>query len=161
MEFLEKADFTLINELTIKEHGGNFVPPFNFLNESSLDYLLEAVNAELFNEEIYPSVSDKAAVYMYHLITGHVFQDGNKRTGLEAALLFLKINGESLNEDLIRIEIEPEKTVPEKGENSNEILFHFTMEIASGKITLDVCRAWFEENLEGSTNLLAPQSFSE
>ncbi|HFA50670.1 MAG TPA: type II toxin-antitoxin system death-on-curing family toxin [Bacteroidetes bacterium] len=30
---------------------------------------------------------------MFQIVTGHVFQDGNKRTGLEAAILFLKLNG--------------------------------------------------------------------
>jgi hypothetical protein len=30
----------------------------------------------------------------------HIFSDGNKRTGLEAALAFLKLNGNRLNKNL-------------------------------------------------------------
>lgn len=144
MEYLTKEDFILINELTVKEHGGNFVLPFNILNEGSLDFLLEAVRSELFGEEMYASVADKTALYMFNTINGHIFQDGNKRTGLEAALLFLKLNGEALNEELKQIETKDGKIIPETGDDSDSILFHFTMEIASGKISLEECQQWFE-----------------
>lgn len=87
MEYLQKEDVVLINRLTIKKHGGNFVPPFNFLNESPLDYLLEAVQAEMFDTPLYPEIYEKAGLYMYNIISNHVFQDGNKRMGLGSALL--------------------------------------------------------------------------
>jgi death-on-curing protein len=38
-----------------------------------------------------------AAAYIHHLVMNHPFVDGNKRVGLEAALIFLEIN----NEDFI------------------------------------------------------------
>jgi death-on-curing protein len=34
-----------------------------------------------------------AAAYLYHVVRNHPFVDGNKRTGLAAALVFLAING--------------------------------------------------------------------
>lgn len=34
-----------------------------------------------------------AAAYMFHIIRNHPFVDGNKRTGLIAALVFLGLNG--------------------------------------------------------------------
>lgn len=37
-----------------------------------------------------------AAAYIYDLVMNHPFVDGNKRVGLEAALMFLEINDESL-----------------------------------------------------------------
>ena len=37
----------------------------------------------------------KAAVYAHHIITGHIFLDGNKRIGLTCALRFLELNGYS------------------------------------------------------------------
>jgi len=33
-----------------------------------------------------------AAAYMFHLVMNHPFADGNKRTGLMSALVFLMIN---------------------------------------------------------------------
>ena len=45
-----------------------------------------------------------AAAYLYHLVMNHPFVDGNKRVGLEAALIFLEINDANLkasDEELI------------------------------------------------------------
>ena len=75
MRILIKADIIQFNKETVEAHGGSFVPPGNFLNENSLDYMLEAVNGELFGESMYPTLADKAAFYMFSIVTGHVFQD--------------------------------------------------------------------------------------
>jgi death-on-curing protein len=40
---------------------------------------------------------EMAAAYLYHIVLNHPFLDGNKRVGLEAALVFLEINGQSVN----------------------------------------------------------------
>ena len=48
MEYLTKEDIIFINQKTIKKHGGNFVPPFNLLNESPLDYLVDIIDAEMY-----------------------------------------------------------------------------------------------------------------
>jgi death-on-curing family protein len=37
---------------------------------------------------------------MYNIIANHIFQDGNKRTGLEAAIVFLRINGLNISQNL-------------------------------------------------------------
>jgi death on curing protein len=37
-----------------------------------------------------------AAAYLFYIVQNHPFIDGNKRVGLEAALLFLEINGVSV-----------------------------------------------------------------
>ena len=47
-----------------------------------------------------PTLSQKAAVYAHHIITGHIFLDGNKRTGLHCAVLFLEFNGCTLCLDI-------------------------------------------------------------
>ena len=36
---------------------------------------------------------EMAAAYMFHIVQNHPFLDGNKRTGLIAALTFLDLNG--------------------------------------------------------------------
>lgn len=43
MRYLTKAIVITVNKKTILSHGGNFVEPFNYLNEHNLDYLLEIV----------------------------------------------------------------------------------------------------------------------
>jgi death on curing protein len=64
MKYLTKTDIIRINHATVEEHGGNFVPPSNLLHEPNLDYLLEAVQSEMFGEPLYPEIADKVAVYM-------------------------------------------------------------------------------------------------
>ncbi len=148
MKYLIKKSFVLINRRTIDAHGGSFVPPENFLHESLLDYTVEAVKESIFGQEMYPTLADKAAFYMFQIVTGHVFQDGNKRTGLEAALAFLQLNNADLHQDFSQIEAEKQRFIPEKGESPDEILENFTIEMASGKISLDEARQWFAANAQ-------------
>jgi death on curing protein len=129
MRYLTKTDIIRINQATLEEHGGNFVPPANLLHEPNLDYLLEAVQSEMFGAPLYPQISDKAALYMYNIVCNHVFSDGNKRTGLAAALIFLNMNSFDLVVE-------------------NKKLYDFTIKVASGESSLEECQAWFKMNIE-------------
>ena len=44
----------------------------------------------------HPDLASMAAAYLFHIISNHAFQDGNKRTGVHAALAFLGMNGVDL-----------------------------------------------------------------
>jgi death-on-curing protein len=46
---------------------------------------------------LHADIFEMAAAYLFHLVNNHPFVDGNKRTGLEAALVFLEINGHSVD----------------------------------------------------------------
>ena len=129
MKYLTKNQVVRLNKATIDAHGGLFMPPNNFLHEDNLDYLIEAVQAEMFGEPLYLSITDKAAVYCYNIICNHIFADGNKRTGLASALLFLNLNGFDL-----RMAV------------NDEILTAFIIKVASGLSSLEECRDWFEAN---------------
>jgi len=106
------------------------MPPYNFLHEDNLDYLLEAVEAEMFGAPLYPEISDKAAVYCHPIICNHIFTDGNKRTGLAAGLTFLNLNGFELIQEL-----------------TNEVLTDFILRLASGQVSLEECRKWFADHI--------------
>lgn len=69
------------------------------MHEENLDYLIDIVKSSVFGEEMYPKISDKAAVYAFNIICNHIFSDGNKRTGLEA-LAFVKLNGHTLSNNV-------------------------------------------------------------
>jgi len=146
MEYLEKEDVVLINQMTIQRHGGHSIPPANFLKESALYYLLEAVQSEMFGVPLYPEIYDKAGLYMFNIISNHIFQDGNKRTGLASALLFLRLNEFHLQNELITVRIN-NKTIPSKSQSNTELLTEFTLEVASGIVTLEECQTWFKENI--------------
>jgi death on curing protein len=128
MKYLSKNQIVRINKETVFKHGGNFVPPSNFLHEESLDYLVDAVKAEMFGQPLYPTVTDKAALYCYNIICNHIFSDGNKRTGLGASLVFLNMNGFDLNQEV-----------------TNETLTDFIIKIASGESNIEDCREWFSK----------------
>jgi len=42
---------------------------------------------------------EMAAAYLFHIVQNHPFVDGNKRTGLAAALVFLDLNGIEIEAD--------------------------------------------------------------
>lgn len=131
MTYLDKEDIIYINQRTVEVHGGLYLPPNNFLHEENLDYLLGIVDSELFGQQMYPSIEDKAAVYCYNIICNHIFSDGNKRTGLESSLAFLNLNGKRLNSLLKKSD-----------------LTNFILAVASGEVTIEECRKWFAENTE-------------
>jgi death-on-curing protein len=140
MKYLTKDDFIKINHRTVLSHGGNFVPPDNLLHPSSLAYIEEAAGALLFGEPIYPTIPDKAAFYMYAIITNHIFQDGNKRTGLASALVFLRVHGYALKDQLSTLDVTPTFT------ELNHVLYEVTMQVACGVVSLEMLRGWFQEN---------------
>ncbi|OGE32068.1 hypothetical protein A2631_03040 [Candidatus Daviesbacteria bacterium RIFCSPHIGHO2_01_FULL_44_29] len=48
------------------------------------------------NEELYPSLFNKAASLMHSIILNHPFLEGNKRTGMVGGIVFLEKNSLSL-----------------------------------------------------------------
>ncbi len=42
---------------------------------------------------MFPTLWDKAAMYLHRIASSQAFADGNKRTALEAADIFLDLNG--------------------------------------------------------------------
>ncbi|WP_116107284.1 type II toxin-antitoxin system death-on-curing family toxin [Lewinella sp. IMCC34191] len=147
MRYLTKPEIFRLNKLTLARHGGHFVPPDNSLHPEAIDYLVESVQAEMFGEPLYPRVSDKAALYMFNLIGNHAFQDGNKRTGLAAALAFLMINDYRLKEDLQPVTYQ-DKLWPDARLGHDDHVYRFTLAVAAGQVPLEACRQWFAANIE-------------
>ena len=128
MKYLSKAQIIRINRTQVEVYGGNFIPPDNFLHEENLDYLLEAVEAEMFGAPLYPEIYHKAGLYFYNIISNHIFQDGNKRTGLQSAMIFLLMNGYELTTD-------------------DNLLINFTLAVAAGEHSLEEVQSWIKENM--------------
>jgi death-on-curing protein len=53
---------------------------------------IEMPKSTMFGEHLHPTLFDKAAAYLYHIVLNHPFVDGNKRAGTVAALTFLRQN---------------------------------------------------------------------
>jgi death on curing protein len=51
---------------------------------------------EAFGVELYPSLFEKAAAYLFFLSRNHAFVDGNRRTAYSTTFVFLLLNGAEL-----------------------------------------------------------------
>ena len=121
----------------ILEVAESYVGSDPLMQENQLRYLVEIVGQKYGEIELYPTLTEKAAVYAHHIITGHIFWDGNKRTGMTCALQFLELNGCSL-----RLGID-------------DLIVELGLKIADGTITdIDIIaehlQSWLEPQIEVS-----------
>lgn len=61
-----------------------------------LESAVLGINVSFEDIEQYPTVEEKAARLAYALIKNHAFVDGNKRVGVLAMLMTLRLNGVTL-----------------------------------------------------------------
>ena len=94
MIFLTFQDICEINRIWIDRYGGRYLSEDNNLcNKASLEYILNAIQYPIFGYDMFPTLIEKAAGLAWWIIEGHIFNDGNKRTGMQAAIELLEING--------------------------------------------------------------------
>ena len=94
MIYLDRAEILWINRTFISVKGGSYYEADdNVMNRNSFEYMIDAPKSILYGTELYEDVYKKAAVYPFLIINDHIFHDGNKRTGMMAAFLFLAKNG--------------------------------------------------------------------
>jgi death-on-curing protein len=110
--FLTLAEVVEIHADQIERYGGGSgIRDINLLSSAvAMPY------ASFQGQFLHADLFEMAAAYAFHICQNHPFVDGNKRTALAAALVFLELNDISLSD-------------PE------EKLYHSMMSLASG--TLD------------------------
>lgn len=90
--FLTLAEVLQVHTDQIRRYGGQAgVRDFGLL-ESALAQPEASFGGEWLHQDLFAM----AAAYAYHLCQNHPFLDGNKRTALACALVFLELNGISL-----------------------------------------------------------------
>jgi death-on-curing protein len=92
MNYLTPAQVLFIHSRLVSEFGGGH----GLRDFGLLESAFARPQATFDSKELYPDLFTKAAVLMDSLINNHPFVDGNKRTGVTAAGLFLWINGRKL-----------------------------------------------------------------
>ena len=128
--YLTFQEIVALNRQVVLQDGGFREGAGRLLNANSLWYTVDIVRAELNGKELYPALTDKAAKYALQIITGHVFLDGNKRTGTACALWFLRLNGCELSLSITTDEI-----------------VGLAMGIATGTLDIDNTSAWLSARL--------------
>lgn len=127
MLYLTKKQIIEFNNVLYEQFGGAFTPPFNFQNESSLDYLIGIVE----NDDYYPSLFEKAACYVFIISSRHIFSDGNKRTATFTGILFLELNSFRLSDSI-----------------DDKKLIDFALSVAKGEVDHEGVTKWLSENSE-------------
>jgi death on curing protein len=92
--FLSLSEALLILQDQIRRYGGSYGVRDLSLLSSALAMPLATFEGRLLHETIF----DQAAAYAFHVCQNHPFIDGNKRTALACALVFLDLNGVELQD---------------------------------------------------------------
>jgi len=88
--FLSVAQVAALHRFALEQHGGQDGLRDDAAFESAV---LHPQNVWLYAQG---DLFDVAAAYAFHLAESQAFLDGNKRTGMAAALTFLKLNGKTV-----------------------------------------------------------------
>jgi death on curing protein len=112
LRFLTIDDVLRMHNYAIAEYGGSVgIRDIN---------LLESAVAQpemfVFGEYVHKDIFHMGAAYSFHIIKNHPFVDGNKRTGIIAALTFFDYNSIFLTVDL-------------------KSLYNFAIDIADSKLS--------------------------
>lgn len=85
---LTKVAVLAIHEEVLLAHGG----AVGIRDEGLLESALAAPQASMFGDPIFKDAIEISAAYLFYICKNHPFLDGNKRTALAAALVFLHEN---------------------------------------------------------------------
>lgn len=88
MKYLTLLDIELIHIQIIDESGGSQ----GVRDRGRIESAVAGQSQEVFGELLYKTVFEKAAAMAKGIIADHPFVDGNKRTGMMSALVFLELN---------------------------------------------------------------------
>ena len=88
IEYLTLDELLEIHSHMITKFGGLH----GIRDKNLLQSVIEMPKSTMFGEDLYSTIYDKAAVYLFCIIKSHPFNDANKRTGCTATYLFLQAN---------------------------------------------------------------------
>jgi death-on-curing protein len=126
MIYLTPEQVLFIHSRLVTETGGSH----GVRDLGLLESAVARPRATFDGKELYPDLFTKTAVLMDSLINNHPFLDGNKRTGVAAAGLFLLLNGLKLNA-------------------SPEDLETITLQVVSDGVEVTALTGWLRKNSIG------------
>lgn len=123
MHYLSAEEILRLHFQVIEDFGGSH----GVRSEGRLKSVVLAPRQSVFCIDQYQTMHEKAAVYVRNIIGDHPFADGNKRTGMVVAGIFLMRNG---------YEVDCE----------NQQLEDFAVKVATDKLDVPVIASWLEEH---------------
>ncbi len=94
-----------------------------------LESVIARPSQVVFGRELYDTIFAKAAVYAHAIIFDHPFLDGNKRTAMTAAFIFLEDNGYTATAKAGEIET-------------------FAIEVVTKKFDIPTIAAWLKKHVQ-------------
>ena len=92
--FLTLAEIVEIHTDQIQRYGGSE----GIRDMSLLSSAVATPYASFSDRFLHTNIYEMAAAYAFHICQNHPFIDGNKRTALASALVFLELNGISVSD---------------------------------------------------------------
>jgi death-on-curing protein len=124
VKYLSLEEILRLHFQVIDDFGGGH----GIRDEGRLKSAVEASRQVVFDNELYPSITEKAAVYLRNIIGDHPFTDGNKRTALTVCGVFLMRNGHSI-------------------QAPNDELELFVIKVAINHLNIEDISTWLIEHL--------------
>ena len=125
IRYLSLSEVIHLQNLIVQQSGG----ASGIRDESAIESAIAQPQMTFGGDDLYKSISEKAAVLGFSLIQNHAFVDGNKRIGHAATEVFLMMNG-----------YEIVSTVDEQEE--------IIISIASGDLGREEFADWLEADIE-------------
>lgn len=125
MKILSKRQILMLHTALIAQTGGID----GVRDEGLLDSAINAPFQTFAEQDLYPTVLEKAARLGFGLISNHPFLDGNKRIGAHAMLTFMGVN--QINRCC-----------------TDEELISLILQVASGRLDYDGMLEWLKSHLE-------------
>ncbi len=119
--FLTTEQVLFIHDQMVKRFGGSFGVRDPGLVKSAV----ARPQASFDGQYLYSSIFDKAAALLQSLLKNHPFVDGNKRTALTSAGIFLKKNGYKLV-------------------NQHKEELEFAVKVDNGNLTVEQISQWLK-----------------
>ncbi|WP_353650456.1 type II toxin-antitoxin system death-on-curing family toxin [Nakamurella sp. A5-74] len=101
---------------------------FHIRDVGLLQSALARPRTTVFGDDAYPDLATKAAAMFESLVRNHPLLDGNKRLAVVLTWTFLAINGAELA-------------------HTEDEAYDFVIAAASGELSLQDMRSWFDEHL--------------
>ena len=124
MKILSKRQILMLHTALIAQTGGID----GVRDEGLLDSAINAPFQTFAEQDLYPTVLEKAARLGFGLISNHPFLDGNKRIGAHAMLTFMGVNQINLC-------------------CTDEELISLILQVASGRLDYDGMLEWLKSHL--------------
>lgn len=122
--YLSVEQILLLHETGIEMFGGSA----GLRDRGALESAVARPTMTFGGEDLYADEASKAAALLHSLVMNHAFVDGNKRVGIAAAELFLRLNGYRLAGDDSELE-------------------ELTMTVARGEIDAEALAIWFRQRI--------------